>query len=104
VILHYIIPAAADDEQDRVRPRACSKHHRGAGQPALLNVLFIRVGVARLAKIGHVGSRTTFTPSQSKGRLYNGERLITRVDAASDPSRIGSDQVRGCPSRASAWF
>jgi hypothetical protein len=26
---------------------------------------------------------------------YNGERLVTRVDAASDPSRIGSDQVRG---------
>jgi hypothetical protein len=26
---------------------------------------------------------------------YDGERLVTRVDAASDPSRIGSDQVRG---------
>ena len=26
---------------------------------------------------------------------YNGEKLVTRVDAASDPSRIGSDQVRG---------
>src|SRR5215471_16559973 len=26
---------------------------------------------------------------------YTGERLIARVDAASDPSRIGSDQVRG---------
>jgi len=26
---------------------------------------------------------------------YDGERLITRVDAASDPTRIGSDQVRG---------
>jgi len=26
---------------------------------------------------------------------YDGEKLITRVDAASDPSRIGSDQVRG---------
>lgn len=26
---------------------------------------------------------------------FDGERLITRVDAASDPSRIGSDQVRG---------
>ena len=25
---------------------------------------------------------------------YDGARLITRVDAASDPSRIGSDQVR----------
>jgi len=26
---------------------------------------------------------------------YHGESLVTRVDAASDPSRIGSDQVRG---------
>ena len=25
---------------------------------------------------------------------YDGEKLVTRVDAASDPSRIGSDQVR----------
>lgn len=25
---------------------------------------------------------------------YDGKRLVTRVDAASDPSRIGSDQVR----------
>lgn len=26
---------------------------------------------------------------------FDGTRLLTRVDAASDPSRIGSDQVRG---------
>src|SRR6266404_4041613 len=26
---------------------------------------------------------------------FDGTRLITRVDAASDPARIGSDQVRG---------
>ena len=26
---------------------------------------------------------------------YDGEKLVTRVDVASDPSRIGSDQVRG---------
>jgi hypothetical protein len=26
---------------------------------------------------------------------YDGTRLVTRVDAASDPRRIGSDQVRG---------
>ena len=26
---------------------------------------------------------------------YNRERLVTRVDAVSDPSRIGGDQVRG---------
>jgi hypothetical protein len=26
---------------------------------------------------------------------YDGEKLVTRVDAASDPSRIGSDQLRG---------
>jgi Lipocalin-like domain len=26
---------------------------------------------------------------------FDGNRLVTRVDAASDPSRIGSDQVRG---------
>jgi hypothetical protein len=26
---------------------------------------------------------------------YDGGKLVTRVDAASDPSRIGSDQVRG---------
>src|SRR6201993_2776697 len=26
---------------------------------------------------------------------YDGEKLVTRVDAASDPTRIGSDQVRG---------
>lgn len=26
---------------------------------------------------------------------FDGERLVTRVDAASDPTRIGSDQARG---------
>ena len=26
---------------------------------------------------------------------YDGKQLITRVDSAPDPSRIGSDQVRG---------
>ena len=26
---------------------------------------------------------------------YDCEKIVTRVDAASDPSRIGSDQVRG---------
>ena len=26
---------------------------------------------------------------------YDGKRLVTQVDAASDPSRVGSDQVRG---------
>lgn len=26
---------------------------------------------------------------------FDGTRLVTRVDAASDPARIGSDQVRG---------
>jgi len=26
---------------------------------------------------------------------FDGSRLVTRVDAASDPSRLGSDQVRG---------
>ena len=26
---------------------------------------------------------------------YDGERLVTWVDAASDPTRVGSDQVRG---------
>jgi hypothetical protein len=26
---------------------------------------------------------------------FDGSRLVTRVDAASDPNRIGSDQVRG---------
>jgi hypothetical protein len=26
---------------------------------------------------------------------YDGTRLVTRVDAASDPARLGSDQVRG---------
>jgi hypothetical protein len=26
---------------------------------------------------------------------FDGNRLVTRVDAASDPSRIGGDQVRG---------
>jgi hypothetical protein len=26
---------------------------------------------------------------------FDGTRLVTRVDAASDPSRIGSEQVRG---------
>jgi len=27
--------------------------------------------------------------------VFDGARLVTRVDAASDPSRIGSDQARG---------
>jgi Lipocalin-like domain len=27
--------------------------------------------------------------------IFDGTRLVTRVDAASDPSRIGSDQLRG---------
>jgi hypothetical protein len=26
--------------------------------------------------------------------VFDGKQLVTRVDAASDPSRIGSDQVR----------
>jgi hypothetical protein len=26
---------------------------------------------------------------------FDGARLVTRVDAASDPSRVGGDQVRG---------
>jgi hypothetical protein len=26
---------------------------------------------------------------------FDGARLVTRVDAASDPSRVGDDQVRG---------
>jgi hypothetical protein len=26
---------------------------------------------------------------------FDGERLVTRVDAASDPNRVGSDQARG---------
>jgi Lipocalin-like domain len=26
---------------------------------------------------------------------YDGKKLVTRVDAASDPNRIGSDQVHG---------
>ncbi|MFZ3236729.1 MAG: lipocalin-like domain-containing protein [Stellaceae bacterium] len=26
---------------------------------------------------------------------FDGDRLVTRVDAASDPSRVGSDQARG---------
>jgi hypothetical protein len=26
---------------------------------------------------------------------YDGKKLVTRVDAVSDPNRIGSDQVRG---------
>src|SRR6201997_3012973 len=34
---------------------------------------------------------------------YDGERLVTRVDAASDPTRIGSIRCAGCASRASAW-
>ena len=27
--------------------------------------------------------------------IFDGTRLVTRVDAASDPSRIGGDQMRG---------
>jgi hypothetical protein len=33
--------------------------------------------------------------SYSGTYTYDGARFVTRVDAASDPSRIGSDQVRG---------
>jgi hypothetical protein len=33
--------------------------------------------------------------SYCRNYTYDGERLATRVDAASDPSRIGNDQVRG---------
>src|SRR5271165_1686788 len=33
--------------------------------------------------------------SYSGNYICDGWRLVTRVDAASDPSRIGSDQVRG---------
>ena len=32
---------------------------------------------------------------------FDGDRLVTRVDGASNSSRIGSDQVRGVRSRAS---
>ena len=34
-------------------------------------------------------------PDRHALHTYDGERLVTRVDAASDPTRIGSDQVRG---------
>ena len=33
---------------------------------------------------------------------FDGTQLVTRVDAASDPSRIGSDQMRGYASRTIA--
>jgi hypothetical protein len=34
---------------------------------------------------------------------FDGTRLVTRVDAASDPSRLGSDQVRGVALRGGAY-
>ena len=34
---------------------------------------------------------------------FDGEKLVTRVDAASDLSRNGGDQVRGCASKARTW-
>ena len=46
--------------------------------------------------------RTAMPPGETRGYssycgnyTFDGKRLVTRVDAASDPSRIGSDQVRG---------
>jgi Lipocalin-like domain len=40
------------------------------------------------------GSRREYS-SYCGNYTFDGERLVTRVDAASDPSRIGTDQVRG---------
>src|SRR5690348_3454341 len=40
------------------------------------------------------GSRREYS-SYCGNYRFDGERLVTRVDAASDPGRIGSDQVRG---------
>jgi hypothetical protein len=39
--------------------------------------------------------RHSRSPREARRQTYDGERLVTRVDAASDPTRIGSDQVRG---------
>ena len=39
-------------------------------------------------------SRATTAPIAAT-TTFDGTRLVTRVDAASDPSRLGSDQVRG---------
>jgi hypothetical protein len=46
--------------------------------------------------------RKDLPPGESRGYAsycgnytFDGNRLVTRVDAASDPDRVGSDQVRG---------
>ena len=46
-------------------------------------------------------SRTAIPPGETReytsycgAYTYDGTRLVTRVDAASDPSRMGTDQVR----------
>ena len=52
--------------------------------------------VRRMRRTTHVAARHQPEIQLLLRQLYfDGERLVTRVDAASDASRIGSDQVRG---------
>jgi hypothetical protein len=53
--------------------------------------------VQRLAgwEVDLVAQVDLLPPAPHQNYTYDGEKLMTRVDAASDPSRIGSDQVRG---------
>jgi hypothetical protein len=44
---------------------------------------------------GHRATRSVSRSSYCGNYTYDGAQLVTRVDAASDPGRIGSDQVRG---------
>jgi hypothetical protein len=55
-----------------------------------------------LESVGWQGVRREYS-SYCGNYTYDGERLVTRVDAASDPTRIGSDQVRGVRFTSAVW-
>lgn len=86
-----LVAAAAQDENGAALPSPYGG--RGAGRVAfgtdgrMMSV--VCDGRAELP----AGARREYS-SYCGTYTFDGTRLVTRVDAASDPSRIGSDQVR----------
>jgi len=86
-----LVAAAAKDANGRALPEPYGGHGMG-------RVAFTAEG--RMMAVTCDG-RATVPAGQERAYssycgnyTFDGKRLITRVDAASDPSRIGSDQVR----------
>ncbi|HEX3418964.1 MAG TPA: hypothetical protein VHT21_21555 [Stellaceae bacterium] len=70
-----------------------------AANAVVLDSTDIAIGVPNAALSAFIGPYANLhidlTSTTTANDTYDGEKLVTRVDAASDPSRIGSDQVRG---------